>query len=963
MIDRNSLLIATRAEFERVYLEAFDICRPKCIDDAFHQADTTRSSVEQHHLLTARGILMERHAILRQNLSTAMSQLLNRSLQTTYSSDRPVFQKNTGALSLVDTAAFEDELQLGAFTDLFRKEADEQLRDLNIRIALLFGQDDIKERENPFRPYLISRSLADATSMLSVPLDIGHRLTILMADGMATQVDGIYASVNAFMSQHGVAAELPLKIKKSANETPPLPLNEDAGFADEGAAVPAQMPPQPNSVATSQTANLPRSSAPVAQGSGAAQSLDQFLQNIQSMVANAGTQAVGAMADAVAKTAAVNPAEQIAASNPASQAANEAMPLSDEARIDKLLAMMQQYSQQTAMTGAPAMTSAAATAPVNTQPPAMMSRILDNLRTLATGAGLGIAQRGAGGSAAAQAGAAGAAGAAGSAGSDASGLAHAGDANSAAGQPASGAAGWMGGVQKVGAALKQFFTSGTSSSNTNSLQSGPRIVTAQLAQSVDDLLHAQTPGTEDIVDSDGRIRNLVLEQRAALTEQTDVVDEQMTIDVVAMLFEFILQDHRVPAEVRAQLGRLQFLVLKMALRDPTLLTQKGHPVRLLINRIGSISVGLKKIDPSSERVSNEICHIVESLLENATQNPTEFSAYFARMLDDFDVFVAAELRKNDEQVNQAVAAIEDIKNRTLRFAHISAQMAEILSGVKLDTYFHEFLTNTWVQVIERAEIVDMARAKRYRALVPDLVWSIAPKIDAYDREELAAILPIMINTLRDGMAMIAWPADKQREMMDWLFDAHGRALRTTVDLETFQVPSLPNMHTNFEPLVENVVVKTVPPTDAELRAAEKLLTDAAAAMPQAAIATVNQFAEHELLTELDLEDVENLNFGTDDTVDAYEGESVGERLYNGINIEIKLSVRPTRAKLSWVSEDAGNLLLTLDDQKLPMVMSVKVFRRLYNNGRVHFIEEDMLFERAVKSLLDAAEQMDEAELE
>ncbi|BBP01438.1 DUF1631 family protein [Sulfuriferula nivalis] len=947
MKDRNSLLLATRAEFERVYLEAFDIFRPKCIEDAFHQADTTHSSVEQHHLLTARGILMERHTILRQNLLAAMAHLLNRSLQTTYSHDRPIFQKNTNALSLVDTADFEDELQLGAFTDQFRKEAEEQLRDLNIRIALLFGQDDIKERENPFRPYLISRSLADATGMLAVPLDIGHRLTILMADGMATQVDGIYASVNAFMSQHGVAAELPLKIRKSPNATAPLPLNEDAGFADEGTATSSPVPPQAAPGTTPQFANMPRQSGQVAQGSGAAQGIDQFLQNIQSMVANAGTQAVGAMADAVAQN--VVGEQSNGSPEPASQAPNGVTQASDEARIDKLLAMMQQYSQQTATPGAltsPAATASAATA-ANTQPPAMMTRIMDNLRALATGGVMGAS--------AAQAGSGASAGAAASFQSDNAG-------GAAAAQSTSGATGWMGGVQKVGAALKQFFTSGTSNPHANSMGAGPRIVTVQLAQSVDDLLHTQTPSTEDMTNSEGRIRNLLLEQRAALTEQTEVVDEQMTIDVVAMLFEFILQDHRVPAEVRAQLGRLQFLVLKMALRDPTLLTQKGHPVRLLINRIGSISVGLKKIDPSSERVSNEICHIVESLLDNATQNPTEFSAYFARMLDDFDVFVAAELRKNDEQVNQAVAAIEDIKNRTLRFAHISAQMAEILSGVKLDTYFYEFLSNTWVQVIERAETVDMARATRYRALVPDLVWSIAPKIDVYDREELAAILPIMINTLRDGLSMIAWPADKQREMIDWLFDAHGRALRITVDTDTFQVPSLPNMHTNFESLVSNAVVKTVPPTASELRAAEKVLTDAAALVPNAAIATVNQFAEHELLAELNLDDIEGVDFGTD-AVDAYEDESVSERLYNGINIEIKLSVRPTRAKLSWVSEDAGNLLLTLDDAKLPMVMSVKAFRRLYNHGRVHFLEDEMLFERAVKSLLDAAEHMDANEVE
>ncbi len=914
-MDRKDLLIATRADFLQAYLTAFDTCRPKCVDDAFQQADMSRSSLEQHHLLTARGILTERHAMLRQYLQAAMVQLLNRSLQTTYSRDRPVFQKVTTSLSLVDTSDFEGELQLGAFTDHFRREADEQLRDLNIRIAVLFDQDDIKERENPFRPYLISRALADASADMALPIEIGHRLTILMADGMATQVDGIYASVNEFLARHGVAAELPLKIRKTPETAPAVPPGESADFGDEPVNDSRVMASPPSS---------PSAGSMQHDISGAAQNIDQFLQGIQSMVASAGSQAVASLADAAA--------QQAATQNATSAASATAQPTQTE-RMDKLLAMMQQYSQQAGM--AAPVEIAATSAMSAQQPPVMMSRLLDGLRSLAAGGAPNLNAQAAGqGAASSEPGAA-------------------------------GSAGWMGGAQKVGAALRQFFTRGTSTPGTagSGAVAGVRQVTVQLAESLDDLLATQTPSTAEIINGDGRIRNVLLERRASLTEKTSVVDEQMTIDVVAMLFEFILQDHRVPAEVRAQLGRLQFLVLKMALRDPALLTKKGHPVRLLINRIGTISVGLKQIDPGSERVSNEICRIVQSLLHNATNDPADFAAHFSRMLDDFDAFVATELRHNDEHINQALDEMAQIKHRTLRFAHITAQMAEILGSVKLDAYLHDFLSTTWVQVIERAETTDMARAKRYRALVPDLVWSIAPKMDAYDRTELSAILPIMINTLRDGLAMMAWSPDQQREILDWLFEAHSRALRTVVDLDSFQVPSLPVMHTNFEPLVENAAIKAAAPTFDELHAAEKILTAAAALNENPAIQTIHQYAEQEVLASLHLDDIDGVSFDqVDAIIDEHDGESVSDRLYNGVSISIKLSARPTRAKLSWVSEDAGNLLLSLDDQKVPMVMSLRVFKRLYNHGRVHFLEDEMLFERAVKSLLDTAEQMDELEV-
>ena len=117
-----------------------------------------------------------------------------------------------------------------------------------------------------------------------------------------------------------------------------------------------------------------------------------------------------------------------------------------------------------------------------------------------------------------------------------------------------------------------------------------------------------------------------------------------------------------------------------------------------------------------------------------------------------------------------------------------------------------------------------------------------------------------------------------------------------------------------------------------------------------------------MLASLNLDDIAGVSFDEVDVMlDEHDGERVSERLYNGVNISINLVARPTRAKLSWISEDADNLLLTLEGQKLPMVMSLRVFKRLYNHGRVHFLETELLFERAVKSLLDSAEQMDELE--
>ena len=913
MTDTKELLIAARIEFLRAYLDAFDQFLPLSIEHTFKKADNSRSSLEQSHYFTVHGVLRERHAELRQRLHDSMDKLLNRSLQTAYSTFRPAFagSGHEGVLSLVETSVFEGELRLVAFTDRFRNEAAEQLRDLNIRIALLFGQDDIKEREVPFRPYLVSRSLADASENMGLPNELAQVLTQLLATSMESTIDGIYASVNAFFAQNGVAAELPLRIKKSPNKTasakPAYPKDQESTVTDGKDATPS--PAHYRHSTQSDVNNITNRNASTATSG---QSVEQFLQTIKTMANTASNQhaaqavthpdagiADGAMNDGSALTGADQSAHQAISAG------------SHEQKLDQLLSMVKRYSETASGFGHVPDSNASA-APGVEQP-----------------AGAGPTKQ------------------------------------TQADRPAS--SGWLSGAQKVGQVLRKLLGSGGVQINTSGVSksytppAAARALTVQLAQSIDTLLLERTPATADMLGSNGEIRNLILEQRSNLGAQTQEVDEQMTIDVVAMLFEFILRDSQVPPEVRAQLGRLQFLVLKLALRDPTLLTQKWHPVRVLINRIGAISVGLKQLDPDGVRMSAKICLIVETLLNEAVNGLDTFATLFARLLDDFDAFVAAELRSKDEKLNRAVEAIENVQSRTLRFTHIWAQMAEILSGLTLDAFLHDFLSNTWVQVIERAENIGTVRAERFRSLVPDLVWSIAPKIDEHDRQEMSVILPIMIRTLREGLALIASPETQEKELLDWLFDAHTRALRSIN--ESFQIPSLSLMHHTFERLVKNVAVEQPPTTDIPQRAAEKALMDAAIRQLDTDIQSLDSYfgPEETSADKADEVTISNDVVPASQGADARFDENITARLHSGIFIEIKLSKTPSRARLSWVSADASNLILSLDEQSTPVLMRLGVFRRLVANQRVRFIEDQPLFERAVQSLLDSAEQMDQVE--
>ena len=75
--------------------------------------------------------------------------------------------------------------------------------------------------------------------------------------------------------------------------------------------------------------------------------------------------------------------------------------------------------------------------------------------------------------------------------------------------------------------------------------------------------------------------------------------DALTIDIVAMLFDFVFEDRHVPVEVKAAIGRLQIPMVKVALIDRAFFSARSHPARRLLNRLAEASIGLDPARPRS----------------------------------------------------------------------------------------------------------------------------------------------------------------------------------------------------------------------------------------------------------------------------------------------------------------------------------------------------------------------------
>ncbi|PMZ30557.1 DUF1631 domain-containing protein, partial [Pseudomonas sp. GW247-3R2A] len=68
------------------------------------------------------------------------------------------------------------------------------------------------------------------------------------------------------------------------------------------------------------------------------------------------------------------------------------------------------------------------------------------------------------------------------------------------------------------------------------------------------------------------------------------------INLIAMLFECILDDRNLPDSLKALIGRLQIPMLKVAVLDKSFFSRASHPARRLLNEIAAAAMGWGECD-------------------------------------------------------------------------------------------------------------------------------------------------------------------------------------------------------------------------------------------------------------------------------------------------------------------------------------------------------------------------------
>ena len=272
----------------------------------------------------------------------------------------------------------------------------------------------------------------------------------------------------------------------------------------------------------------------------------------------------------------------------------------------------------------------------------------------------------------------------------------------------------------------------------------------------------------------GAVGALAPELRADLarrTRESGSALDQLTVEIVSMVFDYIYADKRLADVIKQQLLRLQVVAIKAALIDRSFFARRQHPMRRLIDRISDVAADpAADLAPGSALVTG-VESVVESVLQGFEQDLSLFDAARARI----EALAAQEHARSAERLLRITRAAErdDALLEAEQLAR--ARLADRI-GPATPAFLREFLQQWWGRVMADATVEgdETAFAERM-ASAESLMWSVAPK-QPEEVGKLAALLPGLIGSVLRGVRRIDMPETVRQAFLDQLMAAHTAAI-------------------------------------------------------------------------------------------------------------------------------------------------------------------------------------------
>ena len=271
----------------------------------------------------------------------------------------------------------------------------------------------------------------------------------------------------------------------------------------------------------------------------------------------------------------------------------------------------------------------------------------------------------------------------------------------------------------------------------------------------------------------GQLVNQVRERSADWKEKAETKGEKATIEVVALMFQSILSEDRLPPSIRVWFARLQVPVLRVALAEPQFFSDLNHPARKLIDRMGSCVMGFDASSINGNALEIEIRRVVQVI----EQYPETGQKVFALVLREFEEFLTKHLTQN-QSTAKITSVAQQVEQKETLAVQYTIELRNMLNDMPVREEVRDFLFKSWADVLAMATVrygAKDARAMRFKQAASELVWSASAKPSRQERSRVIQGLPALLQTLREGLELVSVTGDEQSARIKVLTDTLAQA--------------------------------------------------------------------------------------------------------------------------------------------------------------------------------------------
>ncbi len=313
------------------------------------------------------------------------------------------------------------------------------------------------------------------------------------------------------------------------------------------------------------------------------------------------------------------------------------------------------------------------------------------------------------------------------------------------------------------------------STRSQTLERTPQVLSPGLARAIDSaeqgirqrLAPSTTQHGDPVVTTPVLLEELH-QRKQSLKKAAASPEERATIEIVALLFQSILTEDRIPAQVRVWFARLQMPVLRVAVTEPDFFATIDHPARRLIDRMGACVMGF---DSAAHGVGAALEKEIKRIVQGVEAYPDTGRRVFQTVLIEFEKFLEHYFKNENEITKRGVSLAQQVEQRETLAIQYTIELRRMLNEVPVQEGVRQFLFHVWADVLATTAVRYTAQGevtKTMKRAAADLIWSASAKVTREERAEVIRRLPVLLKSLREGMHSAGMDTPKQDEHIQQL---------------------------------------------------------------------------------------------------------------------------------------------------------------------------------------------------